>query len=197
MVTDARYGTPRIYTRAVEDEAGAQALEDDLRKTPGVIVSRRNILELSTLPASDPMEPSQWSLNAIHAIEAATLSGDGAGTKVAVVDSGIAVHPDLAGRVVASKDFVGVPGSKFHGTSVAGIIAANADNGIGVRGVAPGVSLLDARVCMDSTSYGCPSELVANGIVWAVSQGADVINLSLGGVYDPGVATAVSYALSH
>src|SRR5205807_724439 len=65
-----------------------------------------------------------------------------------------------------------------HGTHVAGIIAANANNGTGVSGLAPEVGLMNAKVLSDSGS-GSTSNIV-NGVVWAVQNGAKVINLSLG-----------------
>ena len=196
IIVDTSSETPSIYTRTADSEAEAAAVETSLEETPGVTVSKRTYLELFDTPPGDPLAPSQWSLDAIHATEAAAVAGDGTGVRVAVVDTGIADHADLAGHVVASNDFVGTPGTHFHGTNVAGIIAATANNGIGVRGVAPGVSLLDARVCMDVSAYGCPSDLVAKGILWAVTERADIINLSLGGDYDEAVAAAVAYALS-
>lgn len=140
--------------------------------------------------ATDPLRPRQWSIDALNVAEAGT---DGTGVVVGVVDSGIADHADLAGRVLARRDFVGIPGTNYHGTNVAGIIAAVAGNGIGIAGVAPGVRLIDARVCSDAS---CPSDAVANGIVWAVDQGASVINLSLGGSYNEAIAVAVRYAVS-
>jgi subtilisin family serine protease len=196
IVIDSRAETPDVYTRTAGSEAEALSIETSLEQTPGVSVSRRTYLELLDAPPTDPLASSQWALPAIDAAEANALVGDGSGVKVAVVDTGIADHADLAGRVIASEDFVGTPGTHFHGTNVAGIIAATANNGIGVRGVAPGVSLLDARVCMDVSAYGCPSDLVAKGIIWAVAEHADVINLSLGGDFDEAIAAAVAYAIS-
>jgi subtilisin family serine protease len=196
VVVDSNAEVPHVYTRSAASEAEAISLESSLEATPGVSVSRRTYLELLDTEPGDPLAASQWALQAIDADAAVALAGDGAGVKVAVIDTGIASHADLVGRVVASKDFVGVPGTNFHGTNVAGIIAATANNGVGVRGVAPGVSLLDARVCMDVSAYGCPSDLIAKGILWAVSEQAAVINLSLGGDFDEAIAAAIAYALS-
>src|SRR4029453_4067874 len=66
-----------------------------------------------------------------------------------------------------------------HGTHVAGTIAALANNGIGIAGVAPRVQLLNGKVLDDSGS-GYDSDII-EGINWAVAQGAHVINMSLGG----------------
>ena len=107
--------------------------------------------------------------------------------KVAIVDSGIdGSHPDLVGRVVAAKSFVG--GSPYHdeqghGTFVAGEIAANPVNGVGMAGLAFNARLIVAKVVAADGDVPLSAEVA--GIRWAVDQGARVINLSLGGVRDP------------
>lgn len=106
----------------------------------------------------------------------------GEGVVVAVVDSGVeASHPDLQGRVTRGPDFVdndGLPDdANGHGTHIAGIIAAAADNGIGGAGVAPRARILAIRV-LDQNNSGGPAG-VAAGIDAATAAGADVINLSL------------------
>ncbi|HET8672291.1 MAG TPA: S8 family peptidase [Thermoleophilaceae bacterium] len=108
----------------------------------------------------------------------------GAGAIVAVVDTGIdASHPDLQGRIGPGFDFVDGDSTpqdgNGHGTHVAGIIAADANNGVGVDSVAPGAEIMPVRV-LDSSGSGSVAD-VAKGIDWAVDHGADVINLSLGG----------------
>ncbi|HEY5294705.1 MAG TPA: S8 family serine peptidase [Gaiellaceae bacterium] len=128
--------------------------------------------------------------------------------KVAVIDSGIdGTHPDLIGRVVAAKSFVG--GSPYHdeqghGTFVAGEIAANPFNNLGMAGLAFNAQLLIAKVVGSDGSVSLSAEVAA--IRWAVDNGARVINLSLGGVrdpfdhsldtYSPLEAAAVAYAYS-
>uniref|UniRef100_UPI0031E3BFE7 S8 family serine peptidase n=1 Tax=Saccharothrix mutabilis TaxID=33921 RepID=UPI0031E3BFE7 len=116
------------------------------------------------------------------------LGLDGSGVKVAVVDTGVdAEHPDLVGRVAAAADFTadgdGVD-RHGHGTHVASTVAGTgAASGGKYRGVAPGATLLSAKV-FDSSGAGDESQVMA-GIEWAVEQGADVVNLSLGaGVTD-------------
>lgn len=117
----------------------------------------------------------------------------GKGIKVAVLDTGAPDHPDVASAVILSKDFTG---SRFgmadkngHGTHCASIIAAQ-DNSIGVVGIAPEASLLAGKVLGDSGSGS--SQSVANGIYWAIEQGADIISMSLGSpVPDQRIRTAV------
>ncbi len=148
----------------------------------------------------DPLRPSQWALDQV-AFEAARSTVDPAGVVVAVVDTGVdATHEDLAGTVLPGWDFVrGVPGGDHdpygHGTHVAGIVAATAGNGKGVTGAAPGVRILPVRVLGDD-GYGWTSD-IAKGIRWAADQGADVINLSLGGTSGASIyRAAIDYAVN-
>jgi hypothetical protein len=131
------------------------------------------------------------------------LGADFAGSAViAIIDTGIRnTHEDLAGKVIGNRNFYGIGNVKAndwsdrdgHGTHVAGIAAAHANNGRGVAGVGYGanIRLLNARVC---GSMGCPTSAIANGIVWAADQQANVINLSLGG---PSPQSAVRDALQY
>ncbi|MEV0095873.1 S8 family serine peptidase [Streptomyces sp. NPDC050738] len=109
---------------------------------------------------------------------------DGKGVKVAVVDTGVyADHPDLAGKVIAAKNFSTSPDNvdhQGHGTHVASTIAGSgAKSGGKYKGVAPGASIIAAKV-LDDTGSGDESDIIS-GIDWAVEQGADVVNMSLGG----------------
>jgi subtilisin family serine protease len=115
---------------------------------------------------------------------------DGTGTKVAVLDTGIDTgHPDLAGKVVAEQDFsgTGTTTDKFgHGTHVASTVAGSGAKSDGkYKGVAPGARLLNGKV-LDDEGGGTDSGIIA-GMEWAVAQGADVVNLSLGGPDFPDV----------
>ncbi|MFJ8229219.1 S8 family peptidase [Streptomyces sp. NPDC094448] len=112
---------------------------------------------------------------------------DGTGVKIAVLDTGIdSTHPDLAGRVVAEKNFSASPTAADrdgHGTHVASTAAGTGKKDARFKGVAPGAELINAKVLDDSGS-GDDSGIVA-GIDWAVAQGAGVLNLSLGGTDTP------------
>ncbi len=107
----------------------------------------------------------------------------GMGIKVAIVDTGIDPdHPDFAGRIVAGASFVDgdYRDENGHGTHVAGIVAGSgAASGGRYRGVAPEASVYVARV-LDRDGSGAMSGVMA-GVEWAVDQGVQVINLSLGG----------------
>ncbi|MBN3931028.1 S8 family serine peptidase [Streptomyces verrucosisporus] len=109
---------------------------------------------------------------------------DGEGVTIAVLDTGIdAAHPDFAGRIAAEKNFTASDdtGDRYgHGTHVASIAAGSGAKSGGLyKGVAPGAKLLNAKV-LDDAGYGSDSEIIA-GMEWAVAQGAEVVNLSLGG----------------
>ncbi|WP_320783870.1 S8 family peptidase [Streptomyces sp. CRN 30] len=109
---------------------------------------------------------------------------DGKGVKIAVLDTGVdATHADLKGQVVAEKNFStsADAGDKYgHGTHVASIAAGTgAKAGAKYKGVAPGAQLLNGKVLSDD-GYGDDSGILA-GMEWAAEQGADIVNLSLGG----------------
>jgi thermitase len=155
-------------------------------------------LVYADMTPTDPLFGDEWGLARINAPTAWDRVAGASGVRVAVLDSGIANHPDLSGRVVRSQDFTGSPHGALdhhgHGTHVAGTVAANANNGLGVVGIAWNASLLNAKVLAD-TGAGSFST-VANGIVWAADNGARVISMSLGADLEcPGVLQdAVDYA---
>ena len=138
---------------------------------------------------------AQWQLAQLH--ETAT----GRGVRIAVIDSGVqADHPDLAGQLEARVNFVadGPDRAEVHGTGVAGIIAARADNHVGIAGVAPGAQLLALRACSqagDRTS--CNSLGLALALNAALDQRPDIVNLSLGGPPDPLVQRLIEAATAH
>ena len=139
---------------------------------------------------NDPLLADQWALAQIRADQAWALTR-GAGAVIAVIDSGVdRRHPDLAPNVLPGISFDTEAGCQRgcsdgspavpegqeevdgHGTHVAGIAAAVANNRTGIAGVAPGARILPVRV-------ESPEDVVA-GIRWAADHGASVINLSLG-----------------
>lgn len=134
---------------------------------------------------ADPLRVEQWGLVATRTAEA-WGTATGAGTVIAIVDSGVdSTHPDLAGRLVPGVDLVdpGTPSGTSvdpngHGTHVAGIAAATTGNGVGISGAAPGAMIMPIRVLGPDGSGS--DDVIAEGIAWAVDNGADVINLSLG-----------------
>ncbi|MBI3336210.1 S8 family peptidase [Candidatus Peregrinibacteria bacterium] len=132
------------------------------------------------------------SSNQVRAITVQQTGVVGAGVKVAVLDTGVdATHPELQGRIVSRTSFTESDGEDHqgHGTHVAGIIVGQGIKEIvdggetnSARGVSPGASLLVGQIC-DEQGW-CSEGDIMRGIEWAVDQGADVINLSLGsGLY--------------
>ena len=146
-------------------------------------------------PPNDPMydasplpnsRQEQWDLTSNRGIsvDRAWALSTGQGVVIADVDVGVQVdHPDLAGRLTEGFDFfmndrsVTSETSNSHGTNVAGVLGAAADNGEGIAGTAPGARIMPVRTADNILHQG--SRLAA-GIVWAVDHGAGVISMSLG-----------------
>jgi subtilisin family serine protease len=218
----------RADLEAVRTELAARGLGrgESLAPLPAVVVNARRAAALRGLPGAayverlgerrtaftpnDPLVPRQWYLTQNRAYDAwpeqpAFL----AGTLVAVIDSGIdGGHPELAPRIAEAKSFVGGHATidkQGHGTFVAGLIAAESDNAVGIAGLAPAAQLLVAKVVTADRTI--PVEAEAKAIRWAVAKGARVINMSLGGVrdpldpsvdtYSPLEAAAIAYAVRH
>ena len=150
---------------------------------------------------TDTAAASQWSLQKTGVARAWDLTTGSSDVVIAIIDTGVQLdHPDLAGQLLPGWDFVNGdadPTDDFgHGTGTSSMAAALTNNGIGVAGVCPGCRLLPVKV-MDSNGSGSHSDIAA-GIVWATDQGADVINLSIGGTGTTTVlADAVAYAEGH
>lgn len=153
------------------------------------------------LPARyDPVRDDQWQLRELSATTAWQYS-TGGDVVVAVIDSGVdATHVDLAGQVLPGMDFVddgdGRSDPVGHGTTVAGLIAGRGDDDSGVLGLAPDAKILPVRVLDEENRYD-DAIVVAKAVRWAVDNGAQVINLSLGGSGDsPALAAALDYAFA-
>ena len=150
--------------------------------------------------ANDPLLAQQWGIFAIGADRIWTTT-TGKGITVAVVDSGSGPHPDLVENLLPGRSFYGSVEAQEgadidtsgHGSHVAGIIAAVANNGIGGSGVAPNAKILPIKV-LDQAGQGDARD-VAAGVRYAADNGAKVINLSLGGATESSSLTqAISYA---
>ncbi|WP_376766335.1 S8 family peptidase [Thermoactinomyces mirandus] len=126
----------------------------------------------------------QWGPQKVQAPQAWDVSQSSSSTVIAIVDTGVqANHPDLNGKVIQGYDFVDndnvAQDGNGHGTHCAGIAAAVTNNGIGMAGMAPNARIMAVRV-LDNQGSGTFAD-VADGIVFAAQNGADVISLSLGG----------------
>jgi subtilisin family serine protease len=139
-----------------------------------------------------------WRLVELHEI------ATGANVSVAVIDSGVdASHPDLVGQVRVNRDFITSrrPPAERHGTGVAAIIAARANDGVGIAGVAPGARLLALRACAEgagqpSSTASCDSLSIAKALDFAIAHHAQVINLSFSGPQDRLLGQLLDVALS-
>jgi Subtilase family len=159
-----------------------------LRGIPGVAyVERLGASRRLAFTPTDPLAAKQWHLEQDRATTFWPEFPALAGPKVAVIDSGIdGTHPEFAGRIAGARSFVGgnpLTDQQGHGTFVAGLIAAQTNNGVGIAGMAFGSQLLIAKVVRPSRQVSLEAE--ADAIRWAVDNGARVINLSLGGLRDP------------
>ena len=160
-----------------------------------VVTDSKNDRESEQLNLKENATEGQDSLNTIE-ISLNDRNGIRDVT-VAVLDTGIDhKHEDLSGKIVDEIDFTrhrSATDHHGHGTHIAGIIAADADNDLGLIGVVPQAKLLNVKVADDVGR--CQKSAVATGIVWAVDNGADVINISLEIREDfPDLEDAVNYA---
>lgn len=212
-----------IKTRVYEVQGSAESLElaqniKDLEALPGVSSAEIDLRVYPMTAPNDPLLGGQWALDSGYGVDAVTTwqSAQGEGVRVAVVDTGVVAHEDLASNVVGGYDFIsdsttandgdgrdGDPtdagdwaanevcgyasNSSWHGTHVAGIIAAVNNNGIGVSGVAPKATIVPVRAlgrCGGSTSDVFAAARWAAGLsvpgVPSNSYPARIINMSLG-----------------
>jgi hypothetical protein len=177
-----------------------------MRGKPGVMRAGRLALRYPQATPNDPYffdnNYQQWALYQINMPSAWNLSTGSTSVHIAIIDTGYDLaNTDVAQKVDTSAVFVsGSPNSSpqdcdGHGTNVSGIAAAATDNGLAVAGVGYNVHLLEARVFPYGSNPSASEGDIANGINWAVSTGADVINLSLGSpTDDPGGPEDVAVA---
>ena len=164
---------------AVSASLPEQAI-DNMRKNPKIAYIEEDVILTTT---TDEYWNS-WGVSHIGSEMAHKTGIDGAGVKVAVIDTGVDyTHEDLDDNYKGGYDFVFSDPDPFddsyssHGTHVAGIIAAES-NGIGVVGVAPDASLYAVKA-MDGSGHGLASWVIA-GIEWAVDNDMDIATMCFG-----------------
>ncbi|HKS25267.1 MAG TPA: S8 family serine peptidase [Thermoanaerobaculia bacterium] len=186
----------RSFVRFAGIDAYAVDLSDDeakaLAATSGVRyvepdVERFVFAMPAPAPRLDAAQTTPWGLTSVHATSVWSLTR-GEGVRVGIIDTGIDLgHPDLRAAYRGGYDFVhndSVPeeeaegGGFGHGTRMAGVIAA-ADNGFGVIGAAPGVSLYALKIF--PKNGGALTSNVIRAVEWAIEQKLDVVNCSFGG----------------
>ncbi len=183
-----------------------EAVIEKLLQDKRVLIARPlNEFESATSasPAfDDPYARLQSNVSALDVAEAHNISR-GSGVRVAIIDTGVDIgHPDLAGRTQLTRNYIDDDERLFrndrHGTQIAGLIAASANNGIGIVGVAPDVKLLAFKACWQAspTSAGrCNSFTLAQALADALAARAHIINLSLVGPSDPLLEALVARAI--
>jgi subtilisin family serine protease len=158
---------------------------DSLEDSPAIeYVEREVVLEATDTVPNDTLWQEQWGPKRVRAPRAWDATRGSSSVVVAVVDTGVDYgHPDLQGLFVPGFDFVNNDADPRddhgHGTAVAGVIAARTQNHEGQAGMCWKCSVMPVKV-LDRNGSG-PTSTIAAGIVWAVTHGARVINLSLGG----------------
>lgn len=136
-----------------------------------------------------------WYLNAIGAYEAWDIVQGDSDVVVAIVDNGFDLtHPEFKGKIVHPynvltqdanlRPIITKEGENAHGTHVAATAVGNGNNGTGLLGIAPNCRLLPVQVANDNAEGSMSNQAIMDGVMYAISQGADVINVSLG-MYTP------------
>jgi hypothetical protein len=144
-------------------------------------------------PYNDPLYDLQTNLTELG-IARAHERAQGAGVRIGLIDTGVdARHPDLHGRIASTRSFVSTrvasPGGYRHGTAMAGLIAAVANNHVGIVGIAPLAQLEVFEACWqlkpDTDDAACDTFTLAKALAAALDAGVPLINLSLSGPADP------------
>lgn len=158
---------------------------------------REVVVEALDMAPNDPHWSSQWGPRIVSAPQAWTTTRGSGDVVVAVVDTGVdANHPDLRGAFVPGYDFVNNDADPTddhgHGTAVAGVLAARTNNGTGEAGLCWTCSIMPIKA-LDASGSGSTAT-IAKAIVLAADNGADIINLSLGG---PGTSQTMTDAVKY
>ena len=191
-------GISRSLVAVKNPEQARKQLEQD----PRVASVELNHIRYALATPNDPrFAGEQQYLLPLRLPAAWDVSQGSTAVKIAIVDTGVDLdHPDLAPRIVPGYDFVSndavAQDDEGHGTMVAGITAAGTNNGIGIAGVAWNASIMPLKA-LDETGAGSDFD-IADAITWAADNGAQVINLSLGGPWSSvTLYDAIQYARQH
>jgi thermitase len=150
--------------------------------------------------SNDGYSARQWAIPKTMAPQAWEVTSGADNVVIAVLDTGIdEQQEDLVGKVIAEVNFTDSPTAEDmygHGTHIAGIIAATANNGVGIAGLAYNCSLMNVKVADDQGRFD--SSVAAKGVIWAVDHGAKVINMSLVSTEpSPSLEQAINHAWDH
>jgi serine protease len=180
------------------------AVRSALAAVPGITYVERDVALHALVTPNDPQFGGQYGPAMLGMPAAWDRVGYGSpSVKVAIIDSGIRrTHEDLAGRVLPGHDYVSNDGDPNddcgHGTHVAGTVAATTGNGVGVAGMSQATILplkgLGAVGGLLSVQCSGSTASIAEAIVDAADQGANIISMSIGGGSSTTLANAVTYA---
>lgn len=198
---------PAIDQRVVRIPAGVSELDfaRELASTGLFVGIEPNwLLYPAWSPPNDPMAGQQWHLPRIRAFDAWDLVVPGPGwITVAFVDTGVDTdHPDLAGVMVpgynsnfraTQQQGAPVTDVNGHGTVVAGVAAAITNNDLGVAGVSLNVGIMPVRASNLGNGAAFSSD-ISDGIIWAIQNGAKIVNVGFDGVEAGSSETLGQYA---
>jgi hypothetical protein len=178
----------------IPDDADQAVLLAKISSDPRVKLAQPlQTFSTRTGPYNDPYVELQRGFQQMDVVDAHAWS-HGEGVKVGIIDTGVDTeHPDLRGRIEAAQNFVDTDEAQFrrdrHGTEMAGVIAAVANNHQGIVGVAPSSRILVFKACWqlraDADAASCNSFTLARALVAALDAHVQVVNLSLNGPEDP------------
>jgi subtilisin family serine protease len=191
-----------VYKFKLPKGKRAKDVIKELKKEKDVsFVETDDLVKIATTTPNDPffLSGQQWGLEKINAPLAWDLTTGSASNVIAVLDTGVStVHTEISSKLVSGYDFANgdsdASDDNGHGTAVAGIIAAVTNNATGIASMDWRAKIMPVKV-MDASGSGYESD-VADGIIWAADNGADIMNLSIYSYsYSPTLHTAINYAL--
>jgi len=185
--TKAKGRIPQIDVEIVEVPKGrsVEGLVKMYEKNPNVEYAEPDYVVTATalVPNDTSYAYQKTYMESISAPEGWAISTGSSGITIAILDTGVNAHTDLSGRLVQGRDIVNgdddPADDQGHGTMVAGIAAANGNNAMGIAGMDWAARIMPVKV-LNASGAGTSSS-VAQGITWATDNGANVINMSLGG----------------
>jgi thermitase len=202
-------GLTQLYVLKVQKNIDIDQMVIEYKQDPDIEYAEPDyIVEGGIIPNDTYFNSNQWNLNNtgqsggkvdgdIDAPEVWDLTTGDNSVIIAIIDSGVKLnHPDLSNKILPGYDFVNGDNDPSddhgHGTHVAGIAAAISNNATGISGVCWNCNILPVKV-LGSNNRGLTSNLIS-GIIYAVDNNADVINLSIAGVDTSAKYDAVLYA---
>lgn len=183
-------------------DAIVAALAKDARVEIAQPLQTFNALTDKEAGYNDPYVELQRGFMEVQAAQAHRIS-QGKGVSITLIDTGVdTAHPDLQGRIATARNFVDRDDAQFHrdrhGTEVAGVMAAVANNRQGIVGIAPEAKLAVYKACWQTKSNDgarCNSFTLAQALAASIEEGSRIINLSLGGPSDELLGRLVAHAI--